>query len=89
MVNIPIQRHLVLGHHPFLVSSTVSTVAMRVLLDLIHKDKSSCLITVFEILVQICFVKDSSANMVYLMSFYSEIQIKKRPVLSSILKLES
>ena len=27
-----------------------------------HKDKSSCLITVFEILVQICFVKDSSAN---------------------------
>ena len=27
----------------------------------IHKDKSSCLITVFEILVQ-SFVKDSSAN---------------------------
>ena len=27
-----------------------------------HKDKSSCLITVFEILVQNCFVKDSSAN---------------------------
>ena len=28
----------------------------------IYKDKSSCLITVFEILVQYCFIKDSSAN---------------------------
>ena len=28
----------------------------------VYKNKSSCLITVFEILVQYCFVKDSSAN---------------------------